>query len=159
MTFIGIDPGAAGAVAFIYANNPGGTVNEVEVIAVDAVAGMLGWASSSVAYAVIERGHAMPRQGGTSMFTFGKNCGRVIGWFEVLGIPFQEVSAVAWQKVMLAGEKRQSRPERKASSIKVAQRLFPGVDLTLGVGKKPKDGASDALLIAEFARRTWKGGG
>jgi hypothetical protein len=41
-------------------------------------------------------------------------------------------------------------------SIAAAQKLFPGVPLTIpGSDKavKPKDGISDALLIAEYGRR------
>lgn len=146
MIYIGIDPGATGAVAMIRKDwvlvwpfDDGLTENEIP---------------DDMRYAVIERGHAMPKQGITSAFKFGQSCGRAIGWCEALGFPFVMVYAKDWQRMMLNGEPRKTRPERKKASIRVAQRLFPGVDLTLGKGKTPKDGASDALLIAEFARRT-----
>lgn len=146
--YIGIDPGADGAVAII----DGYGVGLIPVGKAEPSVDLCG-----ATLAMVEKGHAMPKQGGTSMFTFGKNCGRVIGWLEAANVPFQEVTARAWQKIMLAGMPTNDRNSRKASSILVAQRLFPGVDLTLGRGTKPKDGASDALLIAEFARRTHLG--
>ena len=149
MIYIGIDPGATGAVAMICRMDV--TVRPFddgldELDAIDV--------SNHGCYAVVERGHAMPKQGITSAFKFGQSCGRAIGWCEALGFPFVMVYAKDWQRMMLNGEPRKTRPERKKASIRVAQRLFPGVDLTLGKGKTPKDGASDALLIAEFARRT-----
>lgn len=143
----GIDPGKTGAVAIQWDD---GRINVIpfDDFPDEKYGNMHG-------FILIERGHAMPKQGATSGFKFGVSCGRAQGWCEAMDVSWDFVSAVDWQRVMLRGEPRKTRKDRKAASIRVAQRLFPNVDLTLGVGKAPKDGASDALLIAEYARRAY----
>lgn len=90
----------------------------------------------------LEDVHAMPKQGVSSMFTFGKN----VGQWEALAAAFKmrviRVRPQDWKKEfgLLKKEKDAAR--------KVAQELFPHLDLS-----KKMSGKSDALLIAEYVRR------
>lgn len=80
------------------------------------------------------------------------------GWawmLTALGIPYELVKPQRWQRVMLADIPGDGT---KARSIIAAQRLFPGVSLLpTPKCRKPSDGMADALLLAEFGRRTHGG--
>lgn len=66
--------------------------------------------------------------------------------------PCTIVRASTWQRTMFAG--LGTVKDTKAASIARAKQLFPGVNLIPEGCKKPQDGLSDALLLAEFGRRT-----
>lgn len=87
------------------------------------------------------------------------NRGEMRGWawmLTAIRLPFQLVAPRTWQKVMHAGT---PQAETKRRSILAAQRLFPAVDLRRTErSRKPHDGIADALLLAEFGRRTQNGG-
>jgi crossover junction endodeoxyribonuclease RuvC len=89
----------------------------------------------------------MPKQGVTSMFTFGKHFGYVIMALVALEFPFDFVTPQQWQKelgVLSRGQKL-STTEKKRLHRDKAWRLFPK--------SKPTHFTADALLIAEFCRR------
>ncbi len=65
--------------------------------------------------------------------------------------PCTIVHARKWQVAMFAGLGKVE--DTKAASIARAGQLFPGVNLIPEGCKKPQDGLSDALLLAEFGRR------
>ncbi len=74
-----------------------------------------------------------------------------IGICAGLGLRYELVTPQRWQKEMLAG----MQGGKDASCIR-AQELFPEADLKKGPrSKKLHDGRSDALLIAEYGRRTY----
>jgi len=80
-------------------------------------------------------------QGVASTFKFGMQYGTLKGILTALHIPFELIRPVDWQRAlgcMTKGDKNISKA--------AAQRLFPDIKCTHAV--------SDALLIAEFARRT-----
>jgi len=88
-----------------------------------------------------------------SSFNFGMGYGMWIGIVVGLGLPYELVTPQRWQKEMLAG----MQGGKDASCIR-AQELFPEADLRLGPrSKKLHDGRADALLLAEFGRRTHGG--
>jgi crossover junction endodeoxyribonuclease RuvC len=96
----------------------------------------------------VEKVGAMPGQGVTSMFSFGQSYGFVWGVLTALGIGYQLVPPTLWKREfgLLHTEKQ--------GSVDVAKRLFPGVSLLpTDRCRKDSDGMSDALLIAEYARR------
>lgn len=104
----------------------------------------------------VERAHPMPKQGASSGFNFGVTYGLICGIVVGLGIPYTVVSAVTWQKVMLAGT---PGTDTKQRSIMAACRLFPTLDLRATERcRKLHDGMADALLIAEYGRRMLNGG-
>jgi crossover junction endodeoxyribonuclease RuvC len=97
---------------------------------------------------VVERAHAMPGQGVTSMFTFGVGYGTILGVLAALGFPVEIVAPQRWKREVLAGTAKD-----KAAAIAYAARRFPAVSLVPPGCRRPHDGIADALAIAEFARR------
>ena len=100
----------------------------------------------------VEKVGAMPKQGVTSMFSFGAGWGLVRGILCGLSIPYDLITPQQWQKTMLAGMPR-------GSELNVARRLWPTFSFVMPGGRKDHEGAVDAALIAEAGRRLWKGGG
>ena len=99
-------------------------------------------------FCVVEHVSAMPGQGVTSCFSFGQNFGFILGLLTAFRIPYELVRPQKWKKAF-------SCTSDKNTSIEVAQRMFPGVDLRRTPKcKKPHDGIAEALLMAEYARRT-----
>ena len=159
--FIGIDPGKDGALAILgyretpilipfseteYANqlrrlDPyASTVAEAEL---DAIMGV----KKPEPFCVVEHVNAMPGQGVTSCFSFGQNFGFILGLLTAFRIPYELVRPQKWKKAF-------SCTSDKNTSVEVAQRLFPGVDLRrTSQCRKPHDGIAEALLMAEYARR------
>ena len=92
-------------------------------------------------HAVIERVRSTPQMGVVSAFTFGANYSQARAFLIAGGVPFEEVIPAKWQKFMgcmSGGDKNLTKAK--------AQELFPG--------HKIVHGNADALLIAEYARRT-----
>lgn len=108
---IGIDPGAAGAVAILEA---GKLVQVFDMPVVEVMSG--GKAKRRVApeilaselrlynvadtVAVVEQVGAMPGQGVTSMFAFGQAYGLVLGVLAGLWIPTTTVTPTTWKKAL-----------------------------------------------------------
>lgn len=158
MIYVGIDPGKQGAVATICEDEV--SIEPVPLIGkkeydINAMRALLPSNYHDECRAVIERVHAMPGQGRTSMLSIGYGSGIWHTLLTLSDIPFTVVSAVSWQKIMLAGV---ARDDRKAASILVAKRLFPIIDLRRTQNCRVDDhNFADALLMAEFCRRTHAG--
>lgn len=93
--------------------------------------------------AVVEKVGAMPKQGVSSTFTFGKSYGIVLGCLAAARIPYELVRPAVWQKQMMClsgGDKRVTKQK--------AEQLYPEVKVVHWM--------ADALLIATYARRLWK---
>ena len=91
-----------------------------------------------------------------SIAQFNRGVQRGFEWLlTALEIPFQLVAPRTWMKVMHAGA---PGADTKQRSVIAAQRLFPGVDLRRTPRcTKDDDGIAEALLLAEFGRRTRNG--
>lgn len=98
---------------------------------------------------IIEKVHAMPKQGVTSMFNFGKGYGTLIGVCEGCGIPFQLVTPQAWKNEVLAGTAKD-----KDAAINFVRRRYPNINLTPGKTRKPQDGIADAVCMAHYGLYT-----
>ena len=103
MTYIGIDPGQEGGVAFVWcADVPGSHAqplpfNGKEFDAREFRRLLIGnYREDQGVFAVVERAQVMPRQGAVSGFTIGKNYGQILGVLSALGIPFETVVPRAW---------------------------------------------------------------
>ena len=144
---IGIDPGKDGAMAVI-------TPSETYVIPFSESDyarefNRLGETCKETyrALCVLEHVGAMPGQGSVSMFNFGANFGFIRGLLTANRIPYELVRPQKWKKHF-------SCTSDKNTSIEVAQRLFPKLDLRRTPKcKGPHDGICEALLMAEYARR------
>lgn len=145
MTYIGIDPGKKGAMAII--RGPG----DYTLVPFDNEAYNRELLRVDNALCALERVGAMPGQGVTSMFSFGENYGFIQGLLTANAIPYELVTPQRWKKAFeVTGDKN--------TSIAVAKRLFPGVSLRRTVqSRKDDDGMAEALLLAEYARRTMGG--
>jgi len=160
MIYVGIDPGLDGAVAIIHLDRTI-TVEDVPVVKLKAkrkydIQGMIALLkslNSAECRIWLELVHAFPGQGVTSMFSMGEGYGLWQGILATLGLSYELVTPQRWKKAMMEGA-----PKDKAASVLVASRLFPASANDLR-GKKgaAKDGRGDALLLAEWGRRTYKG--
>ena len=97
--------------------------------------------------AYVEQVHAMPNQGVTSMFNFGKSFGYILGVLDSCNIETKLVSPQKWKKEF-------NLDSDKQKSIDTAKKLFPDVNLfRTNRCTKEHDGMAEALLIAEYGRR------
>lgn len=147
---IGIDPGADGAMAIL---SPGHLLTVYPFknktwrdIADDFIPASFN--PKNQVY--LEKVGAMPGQGTTSMFTFGKNVGFLIGLFTAYKEPWEEVTPQTWQKALSLGFVKGGKTQRKNAHKAKAQALFPGHHITLAT--------CDAVLIAEYGYRKQYGG-
>lgn len=144
--FIGVDPGAKGAVAEICIDGDSTSIT-VLPFSKDNLRMMLQGAAFDDCICCLEKVHAMPGQGTTSMFTFGENYGYIKGCLDSYGISYQEIPPQKWKKEF-------SLNNDKQRSIEVAHQLFPGVSLRATERcRVDNDGMAEALLMAEYARR------
>lgn len=140
MIFIGIDPGKSGGIAVIR----GAVCSAWKMLETDSdTLNMLkDHAGLGQCFALLERVHAMPGQGVTSTFTFGEGFGKLQMALTAAKIPYAFVTPQKWQKALgclTKGDKNVSKA--------MAQRLFPDLKVT--------HATADALLIAEYNRRTY----
>ena len=136
-TLIAIDPGKGGGYA-IREENGHVTAHKFKDEAV-AAAVMALLAETFTCEAVIERVHAMPGQGVTSMFSFGANYGFWRGVLQALRIPFREVTPQQWQKGLVSPKLK--GVERKRALLQVARERYPSANATLAT--------ADAILILD----------
>ena len=158
--FVGIDPGKDGALAILgYRETPilipfseTEYANQLRRVAPFFVAtGTEGVIDQRETFAVVEHVNAMPGQGVTSCFSFGKNFGFILGLLTACRIPYQLVRPQVWKKEF-------GCTSDKNTSIEVAQRLYPNANLYRTERcTKPHDGRAEALLMAEYARRIRNG--
>jgi crossover junction endodeoxyribonuclease RuvC len=163
VTYIGIDPGQRGGLVAItpYTNGLGILVeaqpmptNERDVWEwFDGLGGER--------IALIEAVHAMPKQGVTSMFTFGKGYGFLRACLIASGTAFEEVTPQAWLKGLAipTGKKKEGSDNAWKDYLRgKAQQLFPSLEIWSQKDVLGKQRAiSDALLIAEWCRRKHNG--
>jgi crossover junction endodeoxyribonuclease RuvC len=149
--FMGIDPGLKGALVGL--DSKGGllwwrrmpVLNKKEIDAIS----IHRWLEGKVRVC-IEKVHAMPKQGVTSMFTFGMGYGMVRAAIEIACAPCHLVTPQRWQKVMLDG---MDRSNTKEAAVTKAVQLWPELRVPLMI--KANQGVADAALMAEYGRRLW----
>jgi crossover junction endodeoxyribonuclease RuvC len=149
-TYIGIDPGATGAIAVLDEQLKCVGVHDMPVMqlgtrhqqvnAAELARIIQNFTPETLTHVYLEAASAMPGQGVTSMFNFGMGYGVVQGVCGALQLPLSLVRPNAWKKV--AG--LINLPKEAARTL--AQQLYPEQDLSL----KKHVGRADALLIARF---------
>lgn len=150
---LGIDPGLGGAAALWCSDERRLSVFDMPVLelrkgngkptrSVDAVA-LADWLRQhqhlKISMAYVERVHAMPGQGVTSMFTFGAAYGVVLGVLAVLKVPHALVEPALWMKLMKVGK------GVDASRMRAIQ-LFPEHGELFRL--KKSHGRADAAMLA-----------
>lgn len=147
---IGIDPGISGAVA-VFEDGKLVNVSDMPTLEMDSgktrkrhisAAGLrdiLEMDMYQKAHVVIEKVGAMPGQGVSSMFNFGRSAGIIEGVVAGLKLPYTYVTPATWTKAV-------GRAAGKDASRMRAMELFPSkADLF----KRAKDdGRADAALVA-----------
>jgi crossover junction endodeoxyribonuclease RuvC len=145
---IGIDPGISGAIAVF---KDGKLHNLFDMPTVEIASGKTIKRHISAAHlceyltryeydhAVVEKVGAMPGQGVSSMFNFGRSAGLIEGCIVAKNIPHTYVTPAAWTKAV-------GRAAGKDASRMRAMELFP---TRAELFKRAKDnGRADAALIA-----------
>ena len=140
LVYIGIDPGQSGSIAVVF---PSGNATWIKLDSTDH--DIADWLRdiqvNHHGICCIERVSAMPKQGVSSTFKFGRSFGFLQGLLVAFQIPFELVTPQKWQGFMgcrTGGDKNVSKV--------AAQRLHPSLKIT--------HANADALLIAEYCRRT-----
>jgi crossover junction endodeoxyribonuclease RuvC len=147
--YVGIDPGKSGGIC-VY--NPATSEIEFHKMpdTVHGIAELLGEVivkhSAGGIKLVLEKVHAMPGQGVTSMFTFGQGFGWLEGVIAALGIPCVEVPPQRWMK--LIGTMPKDKADRK-KFIKDWAEKRSGQTLPLYI--------ADAVAIAYASPTIWGG--
>ncbi len=152
---VGIDPGKQGAIALL-SNDPNTCLywllSDIEEEGPGAFAAII--KDYNVQHAYIEKAQAMPNQGVVSMFTYGMGFGKLVGWCEMMALPYTLVPPKTWTKELHKGC---SGADAKAKSEQAARRLFPKELLRpTERSKKLHPGLVDAVLIAEYGRRVFR---
>lgn len=151
MRILGVDPGASGALVIIDTTTNTLTVIDMPTVEIKRGTRMVRQVSAQhvadalceakIDHAFVEKVGAMPGQGVSSMFAFGRAAGVVEGVLAALRIPTTYVTPQEWQKNMrVIGGKDGSRNR--------ASQLWPNQSQLFG--RKKDDGRADAALIAGY---------
>jgi crossover junction endodeoxyribonuclease RuvC len=92
-------------------------------------------------HAVIERGQAMPRQGASSTFKFGRGCGALEATIQLLKIPMTIAEASAWKRFHRLGRDKESSRQHAILLFPAAHALF---------ARKRDHGKAEASLVALY---------
>ncbi len=162
MNICGIDPGFTGGIAAINTVNGYAIVITMPVIRttkkdkkgrksikqeLDGVGVRQALVTMNPSHVFIEKAQTMPDQGVASSGRYMDGYGVIKGICIGLAIPYTLVHPRTWKKLIMF-----DMGKEKGESIVRAKQLFPMVDLPL----KKDHGRADALLIAEYGRRTSK---
>ena len=146
---LGVDPGQTGGLAIVHNGRlvKGIRMPVVELRGkrqVDARAIVEWWSDCLMPFdvAVIEAVHAMPKQGVSSSFQFGRMLGGIESLVFSVGAPVHYVTPAVWKKAM--GLNRDKQASIDAAKI----RFGAGVDQLLK--RKADDGVAEAALIAAY---------
>jgi crossover junction endodeoxyribonuclease RuvC len=150
MRILGVDPGIYGGLAIIQIDGSGPTklidAIDIPVIGVaakervDALA-LRDWLMQQCPdHAYIERAQAMPKQGASSGFKYGRAVGAIEAVISTYNVPVTLIEPAGWKKYhrIHQGDKEASRQR--------ALQLFPGAHLMLA--RKKDHGRAEATLIA-----------
>lgn len=153
---IGIDPGLTGAIAlyepiieilhtFEMPVIAAGTKSKRIIDALELSRMVDSWCKRfTIKKVVIERVHAMPSQGVTSVFSFGMGYGVVLGILAANTLPVEMVTPQSWKKDLKV-------PALKDGSRARASEIFPQHS---GQWNKAKwDGRAEAAMIAYYGAK------
>lgn len=149
----GIDPGNAGALAFLDPDNARMRIVDMPTfefvtnktrIKVDPFTVASELQAQTIANLYIEEVHASPQMGTVSAFSFGEGKGILLGAAAAMGVPTTLVKPTQWKKQMRI-------PSDKRAAVQRACQLIPALAQQF---KGPKggllDGRAEAALIALF---------
>jgi crossover junction endodeoxyribonuclease RuvC len=151
MRFLGIDPGVHGALAFVTITTDGPRiVDAIDIPTIGTKAkervnvhAVQGWILRHGPFrAFIERGQAMPRQGASSGYKFGRAVGAIEATVALCNVPLEIVEPSVWKRALkLKGKDKEGSRQR-------ALELFPHAQHLLTRRKDHQ--RAEAMLIAYF---------
>lgn len=145
MIYIGIDPGAKGAMALI------GGADGPEIIPFDQKEYMAHLCALKLDHkdciCCIEAVQPIRGNGIIALFKLGQSYGWLLGMLDTIGIPYQPITPQKWKKEF-------GLTSDKAQSVEVCRRLYPDVNLKRTErSKKDDDNFAEAVLMATYAKR------
>jgi hypothetical protein len=172
--FIGIDVGKSGAISILIEEEQGVNVKSFATptlpdgdIDVQEFFRILDSFKSeyNIKQVGIEKVHAIFKVAAGSTFEFGRSFGIAEGIVCAAHLPYTLVPPKKWQKEMWQGvdkvlKKNSTSTDTKAMSLVSVKRLYPNAELRDNPtprSTKAHDGIVDAILIAEYCRRTYAG--
>jgi hypothetical protein len=154
MHFIGIDPGASGAICVLDSSNrhPLFIDFSKDLLAYE-IMNLIRWeiGNRPKVHVCLEEVHSLHGMSAKSNFAFGGAFWRARTLMEAMMLPFELVQPKAWQQAVGVPAKKDRNPEEKLKVI-VARRaaeLYPHASLW-GPRGGLKDGRADALMIAHY---------
>ncbi len=156
-TWIGVDPGNEGAIAWINSISGLNTASFTK-LGVGGASKLVHGLANTAVFAMIERMQVRPGVNRWAVMSMGKSMGFWIGLMVEHGIPYKLVPYQTWQSRMLrpiGGPKGAS----KFRAYLIANALYPFTNWTGGrrLRKKQFDsGVVDAALISTYAKNTWE---
>lgn len=156
---LGIDPGLTGAWAMLEEDGSLLAVEDLPVIR----DGRLAWIDADALFsrllevrdcrpvrAIVERVHAMPRNGSQAAFSQGCTLGSILAALQLVRARIELVQPQVWKRALgLIGDKALSDVDRKRASLDKARLLFPDAPLD----RQRDHGRAEALLIAHHGIR------
>lgn len=158
--YMGIDPGVGGGLAWLQVSN-----SETELyyaatprLETEACIGAefeYLVESGLPIWATIEWVSPFAKANTRSSFTFGANYGFLRGLLVAHGIAFQTVKPQNWLRGLNLRTKQKDETQRewKTYLLECAQNMFP--DWEFPKTKGDRFAVADAILIAEYSRRSW----
>lgn len=155
MYFIGIDPGAKGALCVLDSStrHPLFVSLKPEIMAFDVINAI--WneiGNPPQVHVTLEEVHSLPGMSAKSNFTFGGMFWRVRTILEAMQLPFETVQPKVWQQAVGAPTRKflDGEMDLKQAVADLAQGYYPTAQLH-GPRGGLMDGRSDALMIAHYA--------
>jgi len=156
MKAVGFDPGVHGGLAIVVQNADGVTklVDAIDIPTIgtgakeraDVIAVQAWLARHGPQIAFIERAQAMPRQGASSGFKYGRATGALEATIALTAIPLELVEPSKWKKFFnLPGKDKEAARQRAIA-------MFPNYHGLLA--RKRDHGRAESALIAVFGLRT-----
>ena len=156
MRVLGVDPGISGGLAVVEITDGAAPVLveciDIPVVGAGAkervdVAAVCNFIDQhDVQHAFVERTQAMPRQGSSSGFKYGRSVGAIEAAITLSGIPVTIVEPSMWKRF------RRLPGKDKESSRQQALQLFPAAHAELA--RKKDHGRAEASLIALYGARS-----
>jgi crossover junction endodeoxyribonuclease RuvC len=153
MNILGVDPGIRGGLAIVSIDANGGAPILIDAIdipvagvgakeRVDALAIRTWILQHAPQHALIERAQAMPQQGASSGFKYGRAVGAIEGVIACCEVPLTIIESTAWKKF------HQLRGGDKETGRQRALQLFPAAHALLA--RKKDHGRGESALIAFY---------
>lgn len=150
MIVLGVDPEIRGGLAVVNDGGVGTLVDAIDIpvigsgarerVDVAAVRALI--ERHKPALALIERAQAMPRQGSSSGFKYGRAVGALEAAVALSGIPLEIIEPATWKRAWrLPGKDKEAARQR-------ALQLFPAAHTLLA--RKLDHGRAEAALIALY---------